>query len=255
MSQQDEVVKHHVDCKQCQERAEHIQNEDPRHLIPDLCSLFYDLKWVTGTGGSISIKKDDKYYITPSGVHKERILADDLFVLDQEQQVLSAPCKTTGYTQSQCTPLFFNAYDLRDAGAVIHTHSINAVLTTMMIPGNEWRITHQEMIKGLRVGSTKDSYRYYDEIVVPIIENTAEEKDLKDRMAEAMKKYPKANAVLVRRHGIYVWGPTWQKAKSQCECYDYLLELTVKMKQLGLGDPNAVPVDSEYKDEARITGP
>lgn len=183
-------------------------------------------------------------------------MADDLFVLDKDQKVLSAPAPSTGYTQSQCTPLFFNAYNGRDAGAVIHTHSINAVLTTMLMPGNEWRITHQEMIKGLRVGSTKESYRYYDEIVVPIIENTAEEKDLKERMEVAMAAYPKANAVLVRNHGIYVWGPTWQKAKSQCECYDYLLELTVKMHQLGLGAAvNKVPEGSEYKDVERITGP
>ena len=102
--------------------------------------------------------------------------------------------------------------------------------------------------------STKESYRYYDTIVVPIIENTAEERDLKQRMAEAMEKYPNANAVLVRRHGIYVWGETWQKAKSQCECYDYLLELTVKMHQLGLPPPQQVPHDSEYKDSERRIG-
>jgi methylthioribulose-1-phosphate dehydratase len=126
----------------------------------------------------------------------------------------------------------------------------------MLTKGDEWRITHQEMIKGLRVGSTPQSYRYYDEIVVPIIENTAEEKDLQARMAEAMKKYPKANAVLVRRHGIYVWGPTWQKAKSQCECYDYLLELTVEMHKLGLGaDVNKIPAGEYENVQDRVTGP
>jgi len=36
--------------------------------------------------------------------------------------------------------------------------------------------------------------------------------------------------VLVRRHGVYVWGENWQKAKTMCECYDYLFEIAVKMK-------------------------
>lgn len=58
------------------------------------------------------------------------------------------------------------------------------------------------------------SCRYDDMLVVPIIENTPEEKDLKERMARAMNEYPDSSAVLVRRHGVYVWGETWEKAKT-----------------------------------------
>ena len=36
----------------------------------------------------------------------------------------------------------------------------------------------------------------------------------KDEMAQAMKDYPDSCAVLVRRHGVYVWGKTWQEAKT-----------------------------------------
>jgi methylthioribulose-1-phosphate dehydratase len=32
---------------------------------------------VTGTGGGITIKKDDLIYIAPSGVHKERVKVSD----------------------------------------------------------------------------------------------------------------------------------------------------------------------------------
>ena len=60
-------------------------------------------------------------------------------------------------------------------------------------------------------------------------------------MAKAMKDHPNSNAVLVRRHGIYVWGPTWQSAKSMCECYDYLCDIAVRMKEIGL-DPTQVPL-------------
>lgn len=57
-------------------------------------------------------------------------------------------------------------------------------------------------------------HRYDDMLVVPIIENTPEEKDLKERMARAINEYPDSCAVLVRRHGVYVWGETWEKAKT-----------------------------------------
>jgi ribulose-5-phosphate 4-epimerase/fuculose-1-phosphate aldolase len=55
-----------------------------------------------------------------------------------------------------------------------------------------------------------------------------------------MEEYPESNAILVRRHGVYVWGNDWIKAKTMCECYDYLFEIAVKMKQLGL-DPTKAP--------------
>lgn len=35
-------------------------------------------------------------------------------------------------------------------------------------------------------------------------------------MAQAMDDYPESNAVLVRRHGFYVWGDTWKEAKAMC---------------------------------------
>lgn len=172
----------------------------------------------------------DKIYLAPSGVQKERMEPEDLFEVELDGREYACPPPSKGFTASQCTPLFFNAYNLRSAGACIHTHSQHAVMATLLTQGNEFRITHQEMIKGIRIGSTKSNLRFFDELVVPIIENTAEERDLTDRMKQAMIDYPDTNAILVRRHGVYVWGESWQKAKTMCECYDYLFEIGVKMK-------------------------
>ncbi|KAI9014947.1 class II aldolase/adducin N-terminal [Gaertneriomyces semiglobifer] len=221
--------------------------EHPANLIPELCKLFWHLGWVTGTGGGITIKNSDHVYIAPSGVQKERMLPHHLYVLTATvpRQILRSPPSELSLKPSQCTPLFANAYDMRDAGACIHTHSQNAVMATLLY-GKEFVITHQEMIKGIKRGSSSESLKYYETLVVPIIENTAQEEDLKDRMAQAMQDYPDTNAVLVRRHGVYVWGKTWQQAKSMTECYDYLFEIAVKMKGIGL-NPAEVPPDSEYR--------
>src|SRR5262249_29253621 len=149
-----------------------------------------------------------------------------VFVLDAQGQVISAPLGKLKLTE--CAPLFMNAYRLRDAGAVIHSHGIYALLATLINersderagqgrhdghPADVFECTEIEMIKGIA------GHGYYDRLVVPIIENTARECELADRMAAAIEAYPASSAVLVRRHGVYIWGRDWEHAKGQAECY------------------------------------
>ncbi|CCW62309.1 unnamed protein product [Phytomonas sp. EM1] len=209
--------------------------EHPFNLIPELCSNFYHLGWATGTGGGVSVRLGDRYYVAPSGVQKERIQPGDIFVLNDKMEVVEEPknFKIKNLKASECTPLFFNAYRIRGAGACLHTHSKNCVLISLLCD-SEFRISHLEMIKGVSNDETKKALGYRSTLVVPIIENTDLEANLTASMAECMRKYPETSAVLVRRHGMYVWGTTWQKAKGTVECLDYLMELAIKMRQLGL---------------------
>jgi methylthioribulose 1-phosphate dehydratase / enolase-phosphatase E1 len=207
-----------------------------RKLVVDLCNSFYHLGWVTGTGGSISIRHGDRIFMAPSSVQKERMQEQDIFVLDTSGQELYSPQPLPGKPKlklSQCAPLFQHAFSLRKAGACIHTHDMNAMLCTLAFE-NEFQITHQEMIKGIA------GHGFLDTVTIPIIENTPHECDLADSLEEAMVKYPSSNAVLVRRHGVYVWGNSWEAAKTQAECYHYLFEAALKLKQLNI-DPAAVP--------------
>ncbi|CAD7014256.1 unnamed protein product [Ceratitis capitata] len=159
---------------------------------------------------------------------------EDLFVQDDEGKDIQLPPDYKMLTKSQCTPLFMLAYRHRGAQAVIHTHSQHAVMATLMWPGEVFRCTHLEMIKGVYDDDMKRYLRYDEELVVPIIENTPFERDLAESMYAAMLKYPGCSAVLVRRHGVYVWGKSWEKAKTMSECYDYLFEICVEMKKSGL---------------------
>ena len=43
---------------------------------------------------------------------------------------------------------------------MIHTHSKHCVMVTLLYPGKEFRITHQEMIKGMKKGTTGVNYRW-----------------------------------------------------------------------------------------------
>ncbi|KAJ4420038.1 Methylthioribulose-1-phosphate dehydratase [Gnomoniopsis sp. IMI 355080] len=236
--------------------------DHPANLIPSLCAKFWTLGWVTGTGGGASIRDEELVYIAPSGVQKELMKPSDLYVLslpqtlEKHKQAISTqgdgPIRPASrvylrspptFKPSQCTPLFLSAFTRKGAKCCIHTHSPYAVLVTLILEqqgqgfDKEFRINNIEQIKGFAKGyphKEVGNLGYHDTLRIPVIENTAHEEDLTEFMEEAMEKYPDAYAVLVRRHGVYVWGNSVEHAKTQCESLDYLFHLAVEMKKLGV---------------------
>ena len=220
-----------------------------RALVAQLCECFYRAGWATGTGGGVSIRvggpsenRPYRIFVAPSGVQKEDLVGDDVFELNMDREVVVPP-KTPNLRQSACTPLWYVVYKhVKSAMCVIHTHSMHAQLATLLDPterSDVLRVTHLEMLKG--VGNHS-----YDSILeIPIIDNRPTEDLLADQLESAILKYPKCNAVLVRRHGVYVWGDSWEQAKAQCESFDYLFESAVKMKGMGL-ESGVLPVSGTY---------
>lgn len=62
-----------------------IKSDDPKHpanLICSLCRQFYTFGWVTGTGGGISIRNGHHVFLAPSGVEKELMQPENIFVMN-----------------------------------------------------------------------------------------------------------------------------------------------------------------------------
>jgi len=235
-----------------------ILSSDPHHPANQICTLcahFYTLGWVTGTGGGTSIKRDGRIYIAPSGVQKELMKPTDIFVvaepprpLDEAQEPgrrgdhRSMPYlrRPQSLSPSACTPLFLAAFTRRGAGCCIHTHSQWTVLVTLLLESSAspdvFEIQRIEQIKGIPASYDRaaGNLGYFDTLKVPVIENTAREEDLTESLEQAMEAHPNTYAVLVRRHGIYVWGEDVARAKTICESLDYIFRLAVEMRKLGI---------------------
>nr|XP_023923601.1 probable bifunctional methylthioribulose-1-phosphate dehydratase/enolase-phosphatase E1 2 [Quercus suber] len=216
---------------------------DTKALAVELCRHFYSLGWLSGTGGSFTLRVHHYHdavstpshliVMSPSGVQKERMVPEDMYVLSSDGFVLTTPvlksCTHAAPKCTDCAPLFMKVYEMCNAGAVIHSHGMESCLITMINPfSKEFRITHMEMIKGIC------GHGYHEELVVPIIENSAHEGELLESLTEAIRAYPKTTAVLVRNHGVFIWGDSWVSAKTQAECYHYLFDAAIKLHQLGL---------------------
>lgn len=135
-------------------------------------------------------------------------------------------------------------YDLinileRNAGAVIHIHSMTLQKLCFFTPENELHLNDAELIKvssniiyfiiynikfkfnnncNFKGIYNEEKQKYYDndeDVIIPIIPNTKYEQDLVDSFKMALTNYPMASAVAVRNHGLYVWGKDWESAKKQ----------------------------------------
>ncbi|KAK6050043.1 hypothetical protein COOONC_12452, partial [Cooperia oncophora] len=81
---------------------------------------------------------------------------------------------------------------------------------------------------------TGKNFGYEDTLTIPIIENQPHEGQLLPALDECLKTYQRSCAVLVRSHGLFVWGSTWEKAKIMAECIDYLIDLAIDMIRQGI---------------------
>ncbi|CAL9731455.1 methylthioribulose-1-phosphate dehydratase [Monosporozyma unispora] len=222
-----------------------IQSHDPRHPANLICSLsnqFFHKEWCLGTGGAMSIEDETSncIYVTPSGVQKELMKPKDLYVLTKgKEKNQYDPVYTPPLKISDCSPLFLACHEHKQAKAVIHTHSQNAVLITLLYD-KEFNISNMEQIKAMPSGAVDSTtgkqinLSFHDNLCIPIIDNKPHEHDLLESLEKVFNEYPNACAVLVRRHGLFVWGPTVDKAKIYNESIDYLLGLAIKMDQLNI---------------------
>jgi methylthioribulose-1-phosphate dehydratase len=198
---------------------------ETRKLLVELLGAFHARGWVSGTGGGICGPADGgNLLLAPTGVHKERVQADELFVVDPaDGRVLRSPEKP-GLRPSECSAIFCLAVRERAAGSVVHSHALSAVLFGDVAEGADHvAIADLEMLKGVRGLGNRDVH------LVPVIRNTEREPELVGQLASVLadERFRQAAAVIVADHGAYIWGEDVWEAKRHAEVYHFLFEATV----------------------------
>jgi len=189
-----------------------------RDLV-ELSHNFYTRGWVLGTSGNFStvLSRDPlQLAITPSGVDKGELTADQILLIDERGQVVSNhPAKP-----SDETPLHLMIAINRPAGAVLHTHSVwSTSLSKLHAADGGLVIEGYEMSKGLAGVRTHDHEEW-----LPIVDNSQDMKALAEEMNAKLAQLPKAHGFLLRGHGLYTWGQDLREAKRHVEILEFLME-------------------------------
>ena len=214
----------------------------PRSEIASLVEIgqrFYARGWVLGTSGNFSVvssRQPLRLAITASSVHKGRLRASDVLVCDDRGRPIARRISRSGAargTSSRGQPsaetlLHLEIVRRRQAGAVLHTHSVwTTVLSDIHGDAGGFNIEGYEMLKGLN-GVSSHEHREW----IPIVDNDQDMPRLAERVGAVLDQQPGAHAFLLRRHGLYTWGSTLADAERHIEILEFLFAAVGRTLQL-----------------------
>jgi methylthioribulose-1-phosphate dehydratase len=187
--------------------------------LAEVAKGFYARGWLLGTSGNLSAvvqREPLRLAMSPSGVDKGELKAEQLLAIDENARIVSAH---QGKPSDESL-LHLRIVKDRGAGAVLHTHSVwNTILSDQYASEGGVTITGYEMLKGLQGVHTHEHTEF-----LPIIENAQDMPVLAELVGTTLSKHPAAHGFLLRRHGLYSWGQTLAEAKRHIEILEFLLE-------------------------------
>jgi methylthioribulose-1-phosphate dehydratase len=191
---------------------------EPERLV-ELGREFHKRGWVLGTSGNFSavVARDPlRVAITASSLDKGRLQPENILEIDAAGQVVG---KTTGKPSAE-TLLHIAIVNSRQAGAVLHTHSVwSTILSDYHIGQGGFFIEGYEMLKGLEGVQTHEHREW-----IPILENSQDMQSLAAETRRTLEENPSVHGFLIRRHGMYTWGKDLTEASRHVEILEFLLE-------------------------------
>ncbi|PTM54690.1 methylthioribulose 1-phosphate dehydratase [Desmospora activa] len=191
--------------------------------LREVKQTFAQRGWFPATSGNLSLRlsadgADPLLVITASGKDKSVDTAEDFLVVDLQGK----PAYPTHLKPSAETLLHTALYRrFPEVGAVFHIHTVaNNLVSEWAAARGSVTFSKHELLKALQ------RWEEDAEIHIPIVENHAN----LPRLAQAMEAviHPDVPAVLIRNHGVTVWGKSVFETKRHLEALEFLFEYQVQ---------------------------
>lgn len=184
--------------------------------LADEAARYASMGWMRGTSGNLSVVLDRdplRLAVTASGLDKGELTDTDYVEIDVDGQPVSAgvPSAEAG--------LHARIAAVSGAGAVVHVHALAPVLAGERWPGGV-ELRDLEMLKGFGRAA------HDDVVTVPVIPNGQDMRVLGDAFERGYRA--DTPALIVARHGVYVWGEDLRQARHRLECLEWLLRFILE---------------------------
>ncbi|WP_407081773.1 methylthioribulose 1-phosphate dehydratase [Psychrobacillus antarcticus] len=180
--------------------------------------------WFMGTSGNLAIKVHEnpmEFLVTASGKDKKKRTLEDFLLVDANGD----PVKNTHLRPSTETLLHCAIYRETNAGCSLHIHTVaNNVISELYADKGSIDFQGIELIKAFGMWE-EDAI-----LSIPIIPNYAQI----PKLAEEFASYISADkgVILIRNHGITVWGKDGFEAKKLLEACEFLFQYQLALHQI-----------------------
>ena len=177
--------------------------------------------WMRGTSGNLSVvsgRDPLRLVVTVSGRDKGELSEQDVVLVDEHGAAVPDQPHPERVPSAEAG-LHGRIAAVSGAGAVVHVHALAAVLAAERRPDGVV-LRELEMLKGFGRAA------HDDVVTIPVVPNSQDMLVLGDAFAAGFR--PDTPALIVARHGIYVWGDDLHQARHRLECLEWLLRFTVE---------------------------
>ena len=189
--------------------------------LVSVCSWMNAQGYSPATSGNYSIRKDgESCYVSISGVDKSKLKTTDFmsYHLDYTYP------EFVGKKPSDEAPIHARIYAMYpEANCVLHSHSVTNTVLSLADKSDQIEFKDFELLKAFSGVKTHAEAKF-----LTVVENTQDIIGL----AKTLSASHDLPGILVRGHGIYVWGKDVDQAKRHLEAIEFLMSCKLELMRL-----------------------
>ncbi|HAU5563873.1 TPA: methylthioribulose 1-phosphate dehydratase [Serratia fonticola] len=193
------------------------------HLVA-ACHWIGAKGWAPATGGNMSVRQNAEYcLLSASGKDKGSLTRDDF--IQVEIATNSVPSGRKPSAETGLHTLIYRLFP--QAGAVLHTHTVNSTVLSRVERGSALRLSGYEMQKTLAGQET-----HLNTVAIPLFDNDQDIDALAQRIEAFAAETPLQYGFLLRGHGLTCWGKDVNEARRHLEGLEFLFECELQRRLL-----------------------
>ncbi|MDD4973772.1 MAG: methylthioribulose 1-phosphate dehydratase [Bacteriovorax sp.] len=175
------------------------------------------------TSGNYSLRSKtspDIALVSESGIDKSKFTEDNFLPIYFETRKMHPDYIDTGRKSSDETDIHLTIYQITKANCVLHSHLLDSLLFADLFKGLPYAtIENLELLKGFRGIKTHEL-----KINIPCFDNTQDIALLAEQIKPSILEQKNNYGLLLRGHGVYVWGDSVEEAKRHLEVLEYIFK-------------------------------